>query len=139
MFLIGFPLLIIPFALYNIFVFLFGVSNWAAPITSFRLISGAQWTMTWGDLLVALAVLLLFVEFLKSARIGIRNIVDHLLSLLVFGGMLAEFLLVPGAATSTFFLLIAISFFDVLGGIVVKPRPARPNLQLESADRIAAG
>ncbi|HZS63786.1 MAG TPA: hypothetical protein VFA53_04730 [Xanthobacteraceae bacterium] len=139
MFLIGFPLLIIPFALYNMFVFLFGVSNWAAPVAAMRLMSGAQWTMTWGDVLIALSALLLFVEFLKSARIGLRNVVDHLLSVLVFAGMLAEFTLVQDTATSTFFLLIVISFLDVLGGLAIRPRRIPQKLKLESADRVAAG
>ena len=63
-----------------------------------------------------MAVLLLFVEMMKSTRIGIRTVVDHALSLLLFLGMLVEFLLVKQAATATFFLLLVISFVDVLGG-----------------------
>ncbi len=31
MFLVGFPLLLIPFVLYNIFAFIFGVTDWTQP------------------------------------------------------------------------------------------------------------
>ena len=43
MFLIGFPLLLIPFVLYNIFAFIFGLVDWNAPFTSVRIISGGEW------------------------------------------------------------------------------------------------
>ena len=45
-----------------------------------------------------------------------RTVVDHGLSLVLFLGMLVEFLLVKQAASATFFLLLVISFVDVLGG-----------------------
>ena len=56
---------------------------------------------------------MLFGEVMKVARIGTRTVVDHALSLLLFLGMLVEFLLVKQAATATFFLLLVISFIDV--------------------------
>jgi len=136
MFLIGFPLLIIPFALYNMFAFLFGVTNWTTPFTSIPIISGGEWKIAPGDLLVAFAILVLFIEILKSTRIGVRSIVDHMLSMLIFIAMIIEFLLVPSAATSTFFLLIVIAFVDVLGGFTVSIRTAQRDIGIETADRI---
>ena len=73
MFLIGFPLLIVPFAIYNIIAFLMPGVAWSGTVTSVHMMSGADWTMSAGDLLVALAILMLFVEMLKSTRIGIRT------------------------------------------------------------------
>ena len=67
-------------------------------------------------MLVTLAILLLFVEMMKATRIGRRGIVDHGLSLLLFVAMLVEFVLVKQAASATFFLLLVMSFVDVLGG-----------------------
>jgi hypothetical protein len=135
MFLIGFPLLLIPFAIYNIVAFLMPGVTWAGVLTTVHMISGADWTMAAGDLLIALGILLLFGEMLKSTRIGIRAVVDHALSLILFLGMLVEFLLVLQAATSTFFLLLVLSFVDVLGGFAVTLRTAQRDLTVEGVDR----
>jgi hypothetical protein len=134
MFLLGFPLLLIPFVLYNIFAFLFGVTNWTQPFTSVRIISGGEWAISPGDLLIALSILLLFVEILKSTRIGSRGIVDHMLSMLLFIAMIVEFLLVERAATSTFFLLIVTAFVDVLGGFTVSVRTAQRDIGIDHGD-----
>jgi hypothetical protein len=109
--------------------------TWAGVLTTVHMISGADWTMAAGDLLIALGILLLFGEMLKSTRIGIRTVVDHALSLILFLGMLVEFLLVPQAATSTFFLLLVLSFVDVLGGFAVTLRTAQRDLTVEGVDR----
>lgn len=138
MFLIGFPLLIIPFVIYNMFAFLFGVINWTTPITSVQIISGGVWQIAPGDLLVALTIVILFVEMLKATRIGVRTIIDHMLSMVVFIAMIVEFLLVRQAATSTFFLLIVIAFVDVLGGFTISVRTAQRDIGIETADRIVS-
>ena len=125
MFLIGFPLLLIPFAIYNIVAFLMPGVSWTGTLATVHMKSGADWALSGGDLLVVLALLLLFVEIAKVVRRGRRSIVDHGLSLIVFGGMLAEFVLVAQAASAVFFLLVVISFFDVLGGFTMRMRAAR--------------
>jgi hypothetical protein len=128
MYLIGFPLLLVPFVLYNLFAFLFGVADWNVPIFSVRLISGGEWRIGWGDLLIALSILLLFVEIVKSARIGSRGIIEHMLSMLLFIGMIVEFLLVDRAASSTFFLLMVAEFVDVVGGFTDSVRTAQRDI-----------
>jgi hypothetical protein len=135
MFLVGFPLLLVPFAIYNIVAFLMPGVTWAGVITTVRMISGTDCNMSAGDLLIAFAALLLFGEVLKATRIGVRTVVDHGLSLILFLAMLVEFLLVPQAATSTFFLLLVLSFIDVLGGFAVTLRTAEPDLTVEGIDR----
>jgi hypothetical protein len=94
--------------------------------------------MSAGDMLITLAILLLFGEMMKSTRIGIRTVVDHGLSLLLFLGMLVEFLLVKQAASATFFLLLVISFIDVLGGFAVTLRSAQRDLTVEGIERISS-
>lgn len=138
MFLIGFPLLLVPFALYNMFAFLFGVTDWTTPIMSVQIISGGVWQIAPGDLLIAFAILVLFVEILKSTRMGVRSIVDHMLSMLVFLAMIVEFLMVQRAATSTFFLLMVIGFVDVLGGFTITIRTAQRDIGFEAADKIVS-
>jgi hypothetical protein len=135
MFLVGFPLLLVPFAVYNIVAFVMPGVAWAGVITTVHLVSGADWNMSAGDLLITFAALLLFGEVLKATRIGVRTVVDHGLSLILFLGMLVEFLLVLQAATSTFFLLLVLSFIDVLGGFAVTLRTAQRDLTVEGIDR----
>ena len=131
MFILGFPLLLVPFAIYNIIAFLMPGVSWTGVVTNVRIVSGADWTMSAGDMLIVLAILLLFSETMKSTRIGVRSVVDHGLSLVVFLAAMVEFLLVPQAATSTFFLLLVISFVDVLGGFAVTLRTAQRDLTID--------
>jgi hypothetical protein len=138
MFLIGFPLLLVPFAIYNIMAFLMPGVGWTGALITVHMMSGGDWAMSAGDMLVTLAILLLFGEMMKSTRIGIRTVVDHALSLMLFLGMLVEFMLVKQAASATFFLLLVISFIEVLGGFVVTLRSAQRDLTVEGMPNISS-
>lgn len=136
MYLVGFPLLVIPFAVYNIIEFLIPGPTpgafWTNVIANVPLASGEPWAMTVGDLLIAISILILFVEMLKATRLSTRSIVDHVLSTLLFIVMLVEFLLVKQAATGVFFLLTIISFVDVVGGFSVTIRSAQRDISIDS-------
>ena len=134
MYLIGFPLLIIPFAIYNMIAFLTPGVNWTDTFTTVNLTSGAVWSVTAEDLLVGLAIILLPLEILKATRIGVRSVVDHVLSMALFVVMLIEFLLIRQAGTSTFFLLMMISVVDVIAGFIVTLRTAQRDLTVERLD-----
>ncbi len=138
MFMLGFPLLLVPFAVYNIVAFLMPGVSWTGVISTVHMVSGVDWTMSVGDMLIALAIVLLCGEVIKSTRIGIRTVVDHGLSLILFLGMLVEFLLVKQAATATFFLLLVVSFIDVLGGFAVTLRSAQRDLTVEGVERVSS-
>jgi hypothetical protein len=138
MFVLGFPLLLIPFAIYNIIAFLMPGVTWAGIVATVHMVSGADWTMSAGDILITLAIVLLCGEVMKSTRIGIRTVVDHSLSLVLFLGMLVEFILVKQAATATFFLLLVVSFIDVLGGFAVTLRSAQRDLTVEGVERVSS-
>jgi hypothetical protein len=125
MFLIGFPLLLVPFAIYNIVAFLMPGVSWTGTLATVHMKSGTDWAMSGGDVLVTLAILLLFVEMVKVVRVGWRGVVDHGLAFLLFAGMAAEFVLVKQAASATFFLILAMSFFDVVGGFALPLRSRR--------------
>ena len=135
---LGFPLLLVPFAIYNIIAFLMPGVSWTGVITTVRMASGADWTISAGDMLIALTILLLCAEVVKSTRVGIRTVVDHGLSLVLFLGMLVEFILVQQAATATFFLLLVVSFVDVLGGFAVTLRSAQRDLTVEGVERVSS-
>src|SRR5579883_548549 len=72
---------------------------------------------------------------LKSTRIGMRSVMDHILAMVLFVCMLVEFLLVGRAATSTFFLLTAIALVDVLAGFIVGMRSSQRQIEIEGAGR----
>jgi hypothetical protein len=131
MFVLGFPLLLIPFAVYNMIAFLTPGVSWTEPLATIRMMSGQDWVLTWEDILIAFSLLLLWVEILKATRMGMRGVVDHLLAMALFIGMLVEFLLVQRAGTSTFFLLMTIGLIDVLAGFVVRVRGAQRQVEVE--------
>jgi hypothetical protein len=135
MYLIAFPLLLIPFAIYNMIAFLLGLSLddtlFVVPLLDQRTMP-----VTTGDALVGLSVLLLYLELLKVTRLNRKLVTDHILSLILFGGMVFEFLSVPKAATSTFLILLTLSFVDVIGGLSLVNRMARAE-ELAALDEIS--
>ena len=132
----GIPLLIVPFVAYNLgLAGSFGVPEggdlWASHAVSLTMMSGSVFSLTVGDLLVVVALLLLFVEILKATRTTNVSIVDHLLSTFVFVAFLVEFLLVRAAAHSVFFTLMVISLVDVLAGFAVSLRAAGRDVHVD--------
>ena len=119
---VGFPLLLIPLAICNIIVFLMPGVSLTETLVSVPLTSGASWALTLSDVLVALGILMLLLEVIKGARPGAKYLTDHLLSLTVFGAALAEFLLWPRFANSTFFLLTLLAFADFVTSVSLRVR-----------------
>ncbi|WP_421859205.1 hypothetical protein [Oricola sp.] len=106
---------------------LFGSSGggvWDAQIWAMTLISGGVWRMTLGDMLLLVGLVFMFFEILKSTRTSNASVLDHLLSTFVFVAFLVEFLVVPGAATSVFFLLMIMALIDLMAGFSVSIRSA---------------
>ncbi len=132
---VGFPLLLIPLAIYNIIVLLMPGVSLAEPLVKLTLMSGTEWPVTLSDMLVTLAILLLLLEVIKGARPGAKYLTDHLLSLIVFGAAAAEFLLWPHFGTSTYFLLTMLALVDFLSG----HRAARPARNAGRVNRCGFG
>lgn len=130
------PLIIIAFVLYNVIVLLGGaaepVATLGKEIFSIPMISKGRWIFTWGDLIMLLTMLLLFVELLKSTYTSTASLLDHGLSMLVFVACLIEFIVVPQAATSVFFLIIVATLIDVVAGYTIGIRVARRDLNIGS-------
>src|SRR5690606_6703144 len=103
---------------------------WAMEMFSVTMMSGGVWVMTLGDALIVVALVLLFVEVVKSTRTSNASVVDHLLSTSVFVLYLVEFLLVPSAAHSVFFTLMVITVIDVFAGFSVSLRSAGRDVNL---------
>jgi hypothetical protein len=119
---IGFPLLLIPLAIYNIIALLMRDVSFSAPLITVPLPSGTGWPVTLSDILLTLGILLLLLEVVKGARPGAKYLTDHLLSLLVLCGAAAEFALLPLFGTSTYFLLTALALTDFLSGLALRAR-----------------
>ncbi|GGB73954.1 hypothetical protein [Henriciella pelagia] len=137
-----FPLLIIPVAIYNLIALPYGgtseqvdgvVLNNIAPIVemlskpmmTFPMISGVNWAITNGEMLILFSIALLFMEILKSTSTGTATIINHAISMILFIVCLVEFLLLPNFATSVFFIITIMTLLDVLAGVVVTIVSAR--------------
>ena len=81
-----------------------------------------------GDLLLAFGLVCMAFEMVKATYTRGFGLTDRLLSPLLFVLFLVEFLLVPKAATSVFFLLTVMAGFDVVVGEVVAIRAARRDI-----------
>ena len=138
--LLNIPLTIAPLIVYNMVVFgFFGDVNgqgetWQQPIFHLQMVSGSFWTLTLGDLMIIVAMILLFFEILKATRTGPGSIVDHLLSTVVFAIYLVEFLIVGAAADSVFFILMVIALIDVVGGFSITIRGARRDFGISPSE-----
>ena len=136
--LIAIPLLLIPVVLYNVVV-LFGAGGGGRvdadallrdPVFSVTMTSGAQWTIGAGDMILFVALILLFFELVKSTSSQRAAIINHALSMILFIAVLIEFLLLPGFATSTFFLIVTMMLLDVLAGFIVTIIASRKDFDL---------
>src|SRR5262249_1847875 len=130
MYLLAFPLLFIPFAFFNIVVFLpnMPLSDedkspvFELPLASeptLPLVFDHSLTITVGDFIVAVGIFLLYVEVLKAVRPGGKGFIDHLLSLILFIAMAGELVFVPRAASPTLFLLAVLGLVDFITGLSV--------------------
>tara|TARA_R110002051_G_scaffold128794_7_gene202479 strand:+ start:1148 stop:1573 length:426 start_codon:yes stop_codon:yes gene_type:complete len=135
--LIALPLLLIPVIIYNIVVLSGMMGSSGAlqadavlrdPLFSIPMTSGASWDVGVGDLILFMALIMLFFELLKSTSSQKVAIVNHALSMILFVACLVEFLLMKGFATSTFFLIVVMVMLDVLAGFIVTIIAARKDL-----------
>lgn len=133
----AFPLLALPVLLYNVLVLftmdggfksLVAHDRLSEQLFTITMASKAGWAVDLNDLLLAGALVVLFVELLKSTTSQKIAIVNHSLSMILFIICLVEFLLLPAFATSTFFLLTLMVLLDVLAGFIVTIVSARRDI-----------
>jgi hypothetical protein len=129
-FAVAFPFLIVVILVYNLIVFL-SATQLNDPVLSVPMISKAVMTVTVGDLIILLGLVVLFIEVLKSARSTTATILDHMMSTAVFIVALVEFLIVREAGTAVFLILTTICLIDVVAGYTVSIRTARRDIAFE--------
>jgi hypothetical protein len=124
------PLTVFPLILFNVLGFAFGGSPWENEVFGITMASGLRWTMRLGDLMIVLAIVLLFFELLRAARPATATVTNHLVSTFVFIVYLIEFILAGVAANSVFFILTVIALFDVAAGFTISIRTATRDIAL---------
>lgn len=130
-----FPLLFIAVILYNLLAFGDRLADDAAMqaflshhSVAIPMFSGENWIYSIGDMFITLALILLFIEVIKSTRSTSREIVNHGLSMLTFVIALVEFIVLKAFSTSVFFFITAFAFFDVIAGYTISIVTAEHNL-----------
>lgn len=124
-----FPLLLLVLVAYNVIVFVTDASL-AQNLYTFSMMSGALWSLTISDALLLGGLMLLFMELIQATRTGASSVLNHAFSMVVFIACLVEFLLVPQAANSTFFIIMALCLVDVIGGYTITIATARRDVAL---------
>jgi hypothetical protein len=121
------PLLAIPVGIYAAAA-LIGASAQGADVFVQRFESGSMpvrmpsdmtWWLSGGDLVVLLAVVLLFVELIRGTGASRYAILHHTAAVVLFLACLGLFALVPAFATTTWFLLTVMAGLDIVGGVLV--------------------
>ncbi len=140
----AFPLLLIPVLIYNLAVLLSSapppgsaaptmIAAIAAVAIDLPMLSGTRLSLSWGDLLLVLALVCLMLEVIKATRTTSLAIFNHMLSMGVFVLCLIEFLLLKSFSTATFFLLTVIVLLDAMAGMAVSIVAARRDFDVGSS------
>lgn len=131
------PLLGLPVLFYAVFVLVsvgpppdLAEAHVSQILFSIGMSSHVRWVVRVTDLFVFTSVIVLFIELLRATQSGRIAIINHSLSMLLFIVCLVLFLLHPGFATSTFFLILSMVLLDVLAGFVVSIVAARRDVDL---------
>jgi len=135
MYLIAFPLLLIPFALYNMIAFLLNMP-FTDTVFAVPLMGERRLPVTTGDLLVIVGMLLIYIEVLKAARFASKRVMDHVLAFILLAAMAAELVLVPQAATPTLLLLTVLAFVDLVIGLSVAGQARPQEIVIEDQARV---
>lgn len=121
------PLLAIPVAIYAVAaligsgargadVFVREMESGSMPV---RMPSDGVWWLSGGDLVLMLAVVLLFAELIRGTGASRYSILHHTAAVFLFLACLGLFVAVPAFATTTWFLLALMCGLDIIGGVLV--------------------
>ncbi len=132
------PLLTLPVVIYNLYALTFGGGLYAqaagarlaSPLFTMTTAGGGTWPVSTSDLMLTLALIVMFVELIKASASRRMTVVNHALSILLFIVCLVELLIIPACATSTFFLLTLMVLLDVLAGLIATFASARPGADI---------
>src|SRR5262249_21131380 len=98
------------------------------------LVSDRQMPVAIGDLIVAIGMLLLYVEVVKAVRHGGTSSMDHVLAFILFAAMAGELVVVARATAATLLLLAVLGCVTVLNRLSIR----LPKIVLERTDQAPA-
>ena len=120
------PYLLFVIIAYHI-VIMTGETTLASRVMAATLPSGAAWSLSVGDFLVLVGIVLLSFEIIKASR-SRQAALDHAFSMILFVVALLEFLLVAACGTDVFLILTALTLIDVTSGFAVSLSTARRDI-----------
>ena len=127
------PLTVVPLLLFNILGFVYGGSPWDNVVFGLTMVSGLKWTVSLGDLMILLRARHALLRVAEGGAPGDRHrhqppCLDRRLHHLPGG-------VHPGGCggDSVFFILTAISLFDVATSFTISIRTARRDIALGSS------
>ena len=82
--------------------------------------------------IILFGTLCLLIEVAKSTLIGVRVMVDHILSLLLLIGALLAMVLLPDFKSETFLILFSFACVDVMGGFIISQRVAQRDIGISA-------
>jgi hypothetical protein len=130
------PLTIVPLIVFNVLAYSLGAAPWDNVLFSIPLMSGLAWSIRISDVIILLGLLMLFFETLRSAQVSTSaTIANHIISTVLLIVYIVEFIIVPVAGDSLFFILTAIALFDVVAGFTISIKTAQRDISLEGAAR----
>lgn len=107
--------------------------NVTEAVFKINLPSGVKWALTSSDLFIIFCLMVLFIEIIKSTRIGTETILEHGLSTILFIICLILFIFSKPAGTSTFLTMTLMSLLDSVAGFILAAR-ILPNLNVPDYD-----
>ena len=103
---------------------------WPRILLLLSLPSGASLGISYSMAFISLAMLMLFLELVKSTTASNVVMIEQLFSTLVFIAFLIQFLISPRVAEPTFFALLVISLVEMLAGYIILLKVSRKDISI---------
>lgn len=129
-----FPLLTIILIVFNIIALFAGENTQAflgADLFHKTMKSGAEFSLNPNEILILVALFLLFFEIFKSTRASDTSIFEHILSLFIFLIFLMEFIFWDRLTCASFLIVGCMSLLDVIAGFTISITAARRDIGIE--------
>ncbi len=124
------PTLVFLLIAYNLAIFNGDAQLLTQPLLDVGMMSGARLQFSSNEMFILVGLGLLYIEIFKSTRASQASMVEQAASMVLFVVFLVEFLLVKQAGNSTFLILTALQFLDVMAGFTVTVSSARRDINL---------
>lgn len=128
----AFPLLLLIIIAFGVFVMVTGSTDVPGALTSplfgIPIISGDELAFTIRDLFILLAIIILFIEVLKSTSTGTISLMNHGFSTVVMVISIILLLIAQGFGNTTFLFLTLMTVFDVVAGFIITTISARRDI-----------